>query len=83
MGGETRGAGTPVTTSIHDVKRRHATRLLAIPGVVSVGIGLDASGEEAIVVGVSQPSAETRAALPTALEGYRIRVETLGPVHAR
>jgi hypothetical protein len=70
-------------SSIQDVKARHAHRLLAVPGVVSVGIGLDAQGREVIVVGLDRPRPETQSALPTQLEGYPVRVEIIGAVRAQ
>lgn len=69
--------------TIQDVKARHARQLLAAPGVVSVGIGLDAKGRETIVIGLDRPRPETQAALPTQLEGYPVRVEIIGAVRAQ
>lgn len=69
--------------TIQDVKARHARQLLAVPGVVSVGIGLDREGREAIVVGLDRPRPETQSALPTQLEGYPVRVEIIGAVRAQ
>ena len=71
----------PVT--IQDVKTRHARQLLAAPGVVSVGVGLDAQGRQAIVIGLDRPRPETQAVLPTQLEGYPVRVEIIGAVKAQ
>jgi hypothetical protein len=68
--------------TIQDVKARHAPRLLALPGVVSVGIGRAAEGHEVIVVGLDRPRPETQADLPTLLEGYPVRVEIIGAVRA-
>ena len=69
--------------TIQDVKARHARQLLATPGVVSVGIGLDAEGREMIVIGLDRPRPETQAALPTQLEGYPVRVDIIGAVKAQ
>jgi len=69
--------------TIQEAKARHAQRLLALPGVVSVGVGRDAEGREAIVVGLDRARPETQSRLPTQLEGYRVRVEVIGPVKAQ
>jgi hypothetical protein len=69
--------------TIQDVKARHARQLLAVPGVVSVGIGLDKEGREAIVIGLDRPRPEAQSALPTQLEGYPVRVEIIGAVRAQ
>jgi len=72
-----------VPLTIQEAKARHAPRMLALPGVVSVGIGRDGEGREVIVVGLDRARPETQARLPAALEGYRVRVQVIGPVKAR
>jgi hypothetical protein len=47
---------------------------------VSVGVGRDAEGREAIVVGLDRARPETQSRVPAQLEGYRVRVEVIGPV---
>ncbi len=69
--------------TIQEVKTRHAPRLLAVSGVVSVGIGRDADGHEVIVIGLDRPRPESQAHLPTQLEGYPVRVEIIGTVRAQ
>jgi hypothetical protein len=69
--------------TIQDVKARHARHLLTLPGVVSVGIGWDPAGREAIVIGLDRPRPETQADLPAQLEGYPVRVEIIGVVKAQ
>ncbi len=69
--------------SIQDVKSRHEAELMAAPGVVSVGIGLDDEGETVIVVGLDRERAQTRAQLPQTIEGYRVRVEVMGTIKAQ
>lgn len=76
-------AEEPVSLSIQEAKARHAPRLLALPGVVSVGIGRDARGGEVIVVGLDRARPETQARLPAQLEGYRVQVQLIGTVKAR
>jgi len=73
--------GMPPT--IQEVKARHAPRFLALPGVVSVGIGRDADGHGVIVVGLDRARPETQSSLPAKLEGYAVRVEIIGAVRAQ
>jgi hypothetical protein len=69
--------------TIYEVKARHAPRFVALPGVVSVGVGRDAGGEEVIVIGLDRARPETQARLPTQLEGYSVRVQIIGTVKAQ
>ena len=69
--------------SIQEAKAKHEARLMAQPGVVSVGIGRDADGTEVIVVGLDRERPEARAALPRELDGYRVRVQIIGTVRAQ
>lgn len=69
--------------TIQEVKARHAPRFLALPGVVSVGIGREAGGHEVIVIGLDRARPETQARVPTELEGYRVRMEIIGTVKAQ
>lgn len=75
--------GREMRPTIQEVKAGHADRLLALPGVVSVGIGREADGHEVIVIGLDRPRPETQAHLPTQLEGYPVRVEIIGTVRAQ
>lgn len=74
----TSSAGATPTPSIQAVKRAHEEAFLAMPGVVSVGLGLDAGGQPAIVVGLDRPRPETSARLPQTLEGYPVVVTVVG-----
>ena len=68
--------------SIKDVKKRHEARLLKLPGVVSVGIGLNRNGQSAIIVGLEGPNAESERQLPSTLEGYPVEVRIVGTLKA-
>lgn len=63
------------------VRERHEDALLAREGVVSVGLGLDGEGREAIIVGVTD--AFVARGLPEALEGVPVLVRTAGRMRAR
>jgi len=69
-------------SSIKDVKRRHERRLLQLPAVVSVGIGLNRNGQSAIIIGLAGPHAESESRLPAMLEGYPVELRIVGPLKA-
>jgi hypothetical protein len=68
--------------SIQEIKKKHETSLLAMPGVVSVGIGLDKDGHPAIIVGLDGPRPETIDKLPSTLEGYIVSTQIIGTIKA-
>ncbi len=70
-------------TSIQDVKAQHEAELMAMNGVVSVGIGLDDDGNEVIVVGIDADRPSIRAQVPRTVEGYPVRVEVVGRLRAQ
>ncbi len=72
-----------MSPSIQEVKKQHEARFLDMPGVVSVGIGLAPDGNEAIIVGLDGPNPETEAKIPATLEGFPVRVQTIGSIRAQ
>ena len=72
-----------MTSSIKDVKKRHEALLLKLPGVVSVGIGLNRNGQSAIIIGLDGPNAEREGQLPSMLEGYPVEVRIVGTLKAQ
>jgi hypothetical protein len=77
------GEESQVQASIQDVKAQHEARLMATPGVVSVGIGRDSDGQAVIIVGVERERPETRRSLPEVLGGYPVRTQVVGRVKAQ
>ncbi len=71
-------AGPPGAREL--LRARVEARLLADPGVTSVGIGLGLAGREAIAVGVLDAGVAAR--LPREIEGVPIVVTVTGPVDA-
>lgn len=69
--------------SIHEVKAQHERRLLAIEGVVSVGVGRDSAGRPIIVIGLDKSRLRTMVQLPQTLDGYPVRVEVVGEIKAQ
>ncbi len=66
---------------IDDVLQRHAAELLALPNVVTVGIG-ERDGQPTIVVGVTEMVSSAELApeerVPETLEGHEVDVQELG-----
>jgi hypothetical protein len=77
------GEDRAVSPTIQEVKAKHAERLMAMPGVVSVGIGKNPDGQFVIIVGLDGPRPKTVEQIPKVLEGYPVRVEITCPVKAR
>ena len=69
--------------SINEVKAKHAERLLALPGVVSVGIGKDADKNPAIIVGLDKNRPTTESQIPDTLENYAVVIKIIGTVRAQ
>lgn len=63
------------------VKERHEAELMAIPGVVGVGIG-GRDGAEHIIVMVEKRTAEIERKVPDTLDGYPVLTEVTGPIIA-
>lgn len=70
--------------AVRRVKERHEGRLLSIPGVVGVGVGLSdrVSGQAAIEVYVKQPASSMRSQLPSSLEGVEVKIIETGEIQA-
>ncbi len=62
------------------VLAQEEARLLAIPGVVSVGIGFGPPGQQALMVGVVDAGVAAR--VPRELRGVTVVVTITGPVDA-
>ena len=72
-----------VSPSIQEVTARHAEELMAIPGVVSVGVGRGENGVAVIVVGLDRDASAAEAALPQSLDGFEVRAEVVGRYRAQ
>ncbi len=72
-----------MSPSIQETKQQHEARLLAMPGVVSVGIGRNEAGDPAIIVGLDRSRPETETRLPQSLEDYPLLVQIVGPIRAQ
>ena len=72
-----------MSPTIEEVKARHVDSLMALPSVVSVGIGLNEAGDPAIVVGLDAPNPDTQERIPGELEGHPVEVQIIGPIRPR
>lgn len=67
---------------VREVLKRHTTELMAIPGVVGIGVGVS-QGMPCILVFVLKKNATLLKKIPNTLEGYKIQVEESGGFRAR
>lgn len=67
-------------TPLGSVLAGEESKLLAIPGVTSVGLGRAPAGGEAVVVGVVDAGVASR--LPRQIGGVPVVIEVTGEVHA-
>lgn len=72
-----------MTLSIEEVKSKYTAQLMALPGVVSVGIGRDRDGQPVIMVGLDDAHPELADKIPRELETYPVITHVTGPVKAR
>jgi hypothetical protein len=79
----TGGAGGDVADNIKQVKAEHEQQLLDLPGVVSIGIGLDSNGNQAIIVGLEKADSQITQKIPTELDGYAVIVRQVGTIEAQ
>ena len=54
-----------------------------MPGVVSVGIGLDPKGNQAIIVGLGASNPEIEANIPQMIEGFPVITKIIGTLKAQ
>jgi ribosomal protein S5 len=69
-----------MSLSIKDVKVKHEARLMALPGVVSVGIGRAKDGTSAIIVGLDAANPNIATQIPQSLEDYPVVVQVIGTI---
>ncbi|WP_046061534.1 hypothetical protein [Methylotuvimicrobium alcaliphilum] len=72
-----------MNASIQEVKNKHQPELLQLPGVVSVGIGLDEEGRQAIIVGLAEDNRNDKVRIPETIEGYSVKVQVVGTIKAQ
>jgi hypothetical protein len=65
------------------VQAKHDTEIIAIEGVVSVGIGLTKDGEPCLKVGTSGSTEGIREKLPDATKDICVEIEKVGDIEAQ
>ena len=69
--------------SIKDIKAEHESQLMAMPGVVSVGLGQDKAGDPVIIIGVESEEHSRALALPQELQEYPVKVQVVGTINTQ
>ena len=77
------GDDLAMSPSIQEVKKKHEARFLDMPGVVSVGIGLDPHGNQAIIVGLDASNPEIEEDIPEMIEGFPVIIKIIGSLKAQ
>lgn len=67
--------------SIQEIQQKHQYDLMRIPGVVGVGIGLEAD-ESVLVVMVAKQTRTIKRKVPKQLDGYRLVIQETGVIRA-
>ncbi|HUX77197.1 MAG TPA: hypothetical protein VMY40_11210 [Anaerolineae bacterium] len=67
--------------TIEQAKGQHETELMAIEGVVGVGIG-ECEGEPCVKVLLENESSDLKRQIPTQLDGYTVDTEVVGSLEA-
>lgn len=66
---------------VEAVRSRNESRLMAIEGVVGIGVGQTAAGDDAIVVYLRDESVRQR--VPATIEGYPLEIVVTGEIDAQ
>jgi hypothetical protein len=66
--------------SIEDVKRKYEAELMALPGVIGVGIGKAKSGARVIQVLADEVTRALRDKVPPMLEGFFVELVRVGEI---
>jgi len=69
------------TLTIHQVKDKYQRKIMAIPGVVGIGIGA-VEDEPVIKVLVVSKTEEVQKKIPQKLHGYKVDIQETGKIRA-
>jgi hypothetical protein len=72
-----------VEKSVKVIKAQHESRLMEMPGVVSVGVGQDEEGNQVIVIGIESEAHLDELTLPEELEGFPVKYQVIGTIRAK
>jgi hypothetical protein len=76
---------TDKLTHAREVKARHETELMALPGVISVGVGLQKNGKkftEDVAIVVMVRKKQRAGSIPAEIEGVPVDVQVSGEINA-
>ena len=77
------GGEEAMRLSVKEVKAKHTVELMALPGVVSVGIGTDSDGQPAIIVGLDGAHPDAADKIPKTLDTYPVIIQIVGTIKAQ
>lgn len=69
-------------SSASAVRARHEAELMAIDGVVSVGVGRGVDGREVIIVGLADAFRAASSPVPSTINGVHVEVRVVGQPRA-
>ena len=72
----------PPSAPLTEVLARHTPDLMRVPGVVGTAESRLADGRPCILIMVARRTPELARALPATLEGWPVKVEETGEIHA-
>jgi hypothetical protein len=77
-------ADPAAVAAVTKIKEKHEGRLMNIPGVVGIGVGLSnrVPGQPAIEIYVKEATAALKRTLPESLEGAEVRIVETGEIRA-
>ncbi len=85
LGGAQAQAGEPEVAADGSAAQARASveqRFMSMEGVVSVGVGRDREGHEAVFVGIARERSKIARALPREVDGVPVIVEEIGEMRA-
>ena len=71
-----------MSMTIQQAKEKYQAELMALPGVVSMGVGLS-EGEIVIMIGLDGKHPDSQKELPKELEGYKVVSQNVGTIKAQ
>ena len=77
-------ASQAAVDAVRRIKERHEDRLLAVPGVVGLGVGVSQKpiGQAAIEIYVKEATESLNQALPRSIDGVEVKIIETGEIHA-
>jgi hypothetical protein len=67
--------------TIQEVQEKYTDSMMSIPGVEGIGIG-EKNKKECIIIFVSKTIKEMKKKLPKELDGFPVKIQNTGKIHA-